>query len=355
MSQQTETKTISHDGLNRTYTIHTPSGYEVSDMPFPLLFCFHGFTSNANNIMAYSRFNQIAEANDFIVVYPQGSLFSGLTHWNVGGFTEGSDVDDVGFINTLLDTLKSEYYLDTERIYSTGMSNGGYMSFLLACQMSERIAAIASVTGSMTPLTYDECNPQRPVPVMQIHGDADAVVPFEGANFSKSIQEVLDYWIDHNECNTEGEVTDLPDTNTADGSTVSNTFHDNGLECTAVNHFTVHGGDHDWPGAWGNRDINASQEVWDFVSQYNLGGLIGCLIDTEDIAEAQTLNIYPNPTQDFIELEGSDAKVYSIFDKQGIRVKQGEARVKLDVTTLNSGLYFLEIDGAVEKFVKAGH
>ena len=98
--------------------------------------------------MAYTGFNDIASEENFIVVYPQGSYFNGTTHWNVGGWTLGSSVDDVAFIDFLIDAISEDYLIDSERIYSTGMSNGGYMSFLLACQLSERIAAIASGAGS---------------------------------------------------------------------------------------------------------------------------------------------------------------------------------------------------------------
>ena len=327
-------------------------------MPLPLLFCFHGFTSSADVIMAYSRFNAIAEANDFIVVYPQGTLFSGIaSHWNVGGFTDGSTVDDVGFVDALLTDLLDTYHIDSARVYSTGMSNGGFMSFLLACQLSDKIAAVASVTGSMTPQTMDECDAQRPISVLQIHGDADAVVPYSGESFSRPIPEVLNFWIDHNACSTEGVVTDVPDSNTTDGTTVSQTVFEDGSQCTSVHHFTVQGGDHSWPGAWGNQDINASQEVWNFVSQFDLNGRINCLTHTENISSSAEFNIFPNPVSDFIYLENngevSGADGYSIFDWRGRRVKQGQARVKIDVSDLSEGLYYMKMGDQIRKFLKS--
>ncbi len=153
-SQQTLSKSIIHDNLERDYIIHIPSTYSFND-PIPLVFCFHGYGGNANSIMSYTSFNYISDTASFIVVYPQGTLLQGTSHWNVGGWTSGSNIDDVGFINSLLDSLSQHYNIDDTRIYSTGMSNGGYMSFLLACQLSDRIAAIASVTGSMTIQTYN--------------------------------------------------------------------------------------------------------------------------------------------------------------------------------------------------------
>ena len=354
MSQVTLTETIEHDGLTRSYNIYIPSGYEFSDQKFPLLFCFHGFTSSADVIMAYSGFNALAEENEFIVVYPQGTLFSGLAHWNVGGFTEGSTVDDIGFVDVLLDDLMDNYQLDEERIYSTGMSNGGYMSFLLACQLSDRIAAIASVTGSMTIETYNDCNPMRPVPVLQIHGDADDVVAYDGLPFSKAIPEVLDYWVANNECETTAMTMELEDINTTDNSTVSTLDFPNGLQCTSVNHFRVHGGGHTWPGVWGNLDISASDEVWNFVSQYNLNGLIGCTTATEEAEDIMpTLKIYPNPSADFININSTQAQSYFIYNKAGQVIISGQAKNKIDISQLEAGLYFLEIDGQLQKLIKA--
>ena len=148
LAQQTINESITHGGLQRDYIIHIPSSYNVNT-PIPLVFCFHGYGSNASTNMSYTNFNYISDTAGFIVVYPQGTLLQGTTHWNVGGWTTASTIDDVGFTASLLDSISNAYTIDDTRVYSTGMSNGGYMSFLLACQLSNRIAAIASVTGSM--------------------------------------------------------------------------------------------------------------------------------------------------------------------------------------------------------------
>ena len=149
-SQQTITATLTHDSIDREYILYVPANY-TGDTPVPLVFNFHGFTSNAGEQMAYGDFRPIADTAGFILVHPEGTLFNGSTHFNVGGFTAGSTVDDVGFTEAMIDTISAEYNINAERVYSTGMSNGGFMSFLLACQLSDKIAAIASVTGSMTP------------------------------------------------------------------------------------------------------------------------------------------------------------------------------------------------------------
>jgi polyhydroxybutyrate depolymerase len=272
--QQTLNKSIIHDNMQRDYIIHIPSSYNVNT-PIPLVFCFHGYTSNGSTIMSYTNFNYISDTAGFIVAYPQGTLLQGTTHWNVGGWTTGSTTDDVGFSISLLDSISNEYNIDDTRVYSTGMSNGGYMSFLLACQASDKIAAIASVTGSMTPQTYNACNPQHPTPILQIHGTSDQTVPYIGdPTWTESIDDVLQYWADYNNCNLIAETTIIPDLVLGDWSTAEHIVFDGGDNSITTEHFRIYGGDHDWPGVWGNMDIHASAEVWKFFSRYDINGLI---------------------------------------------------------------------------------
>ena len=126
LGQQTLNQSIMHDNLQRDYIIHIPASYD-NNFPIPLVLCFHGYGGSASGI-SYANFNYISDTANFIVVYPQGTLLQGTSHWNVGGWTLGSNTDDVGFISSLLDSLSDQYNIDQTRIYSTGMSNGGYIS-----------------------------------------------------------------------------------------------------------------------------------------------------------------------------------------------------------------------------------
>ena len=185
-SQQTITASITHGGLQRDYILYVPANY-TGTTAVPLLFNFHGYTSNATEQMWYGDFRAIADTAGFLIVHPEGKLDgSGNTHFNVGW--GGSSINDVGFTSALIDSLLLDYSIDEDRVYSTGMSNGGFMSYQLACELSDRIAAIASVTGSMNMGWFNSCNPNHPMPIMEIHGTADGNVPYA------TIPSIMDFW-----------------------------------------------------------------------------------------------------------------------------------------------------------------
>ena len=267
-SGSTFTCLIEHDNIIRQFYIYLGSSY-VSNSP--VLFSLHGYTSRALWNMNYTGFQSIADEFGFIVVYPQGTLLpaTGQTHWNVGGWTTSSITDDVGFLNEVIDFLDDEYSINLKKIYSTGMSNGGYMSYKLACDLSSRIAAVVSVTGSMTVETVEGCNPSHPTSIAQIHGLEDSVVSYYGNAFSKPIEEVMDYWVDHNNCSSEPNTSDI-------GGSNGGGIHDVYSGCdnqTSVELFLMTNMGHDWP-TINDHDLQASTTIWDFLSKYDIDGLI---------------------------------------------------------------------------------
>ena len=273
--QSVTTHTLRHGGLEREYLLYVPAAYDGS-AAVPLLFNFHGYTSNARDQLGYGNFRPLADTANFIVVAPQGTKLEGRTHWNVGGWTYQSTVDDVGFTAALLDQLTEEYNVDERRVYATGMSNGGYMSFLLACQLSDRFAAVASVTGAMTPQTYAACAPTHPTPVLQVHSTSDPVVPFTGAIWSTPIDTVLKYWVTFNELPADPVRRSLPDADPSDGSTVEHFRYADPARPVAVEHYRITNGGHTWPGTpfraqpGVNRDFDATEVIWAFLSGYAL-------------------------------------------------------------------------------------
>ena len=209
----------------------------------------------------------VAEANNFILVYPQGSLLNGFSHWNAcpPGGDNKSDIDDVGFIETLIYGLLSDYNIDMERIYVAGYSNGGMMAYGLAHYKSNLIAAVASVSGSMLDCTGPT---NHPMPIIHLHGTADEVLPYNGGNEFSSAQSTLDYWINFNNTTT----TPTVNTDNSGGMTIEHYIYDQGDSSVSVEHYKYIGGNHVWFNTT-YQGKNTAELVWEFVSKYDINGL----------------------------------------------------------------------------------
>lgn len=363
-AQQTRDETLTHRGTQRAYTVYVPASYD-GQSPVPLMFNFHGFQQSAALQMNNGDMRAIADTAGFILVYPQGSLLGGATHWNVGSWTANSTEDDLGFTEAMIDTLAAAYNLDLDRVYSAGYSNGGYFSFELACKLSDRIAAVGSVAGSMSTETYTACNPTHPMPVIQIHGTADFVVRYTGGApvGSKSIDEVLGYWAAHNRTDLTPTITALPDLNAADGSTVEHHAYEHGDLGTAVQHYKIDGGGHDWPTVGAdpsqvNVDISASQLIWDFVAQYDLNGLIESPTATAaPVPVPEEIRVFPNPTSAALTVRGDlrterPFRVYSVVGQVVLTGAVGAGQRRIDLSPLAPGVYLLQVGSQTRKVVK---
>jgi len=347
-----------HGGITRTYDVYVPAIYNGSQA-VPLVFNLHGYTSNAAQQAIYGNFKPIADTANFILVHPNGSIQPGTTNtqfWNVGQV--GSTVDDVDFLETLIDTISAHYNIKQSRIYSAGMSNGGIMVYLLACQ-SNRFTAIASVTGTMSLPMYTGCNPTRPIPTMEIHGTADNTVPYNGSALLQAIPDVVSLWVTKNNCNPVPDSTNVPNINTTDGATAVHYLYTGGTGGNTVEHYKVVGGGHSWPGApvvidVTCMDFNASKEIWRFFSQYE-----NTVAGIEENA-TPNWNLWPNPAANQIFIQTTADKPVqqlTIRDVLGRTVLQyaGNNITSADITTLKPGNYLVEIRGkdftAVKKLV----
>jgi len=346
------------DGINRSYIVYVPQERSGS-APFPLMIVLHGFTQTGQTIMNYSDFNTYAELYGFVAVYPNGVGNS----WNVG-VGGGSTANDVGFLSALIDTLNQQIGIDLNRVYACGFSNGGFMSYRLACELSDRIAAIGPVAGVMVNAAYDACAPGKAVPVIHIHGTSDFVVSYNGTSANKSVSAVLDLWTQNNECVPEPEVVDLPDL-VQEGSTVQQYTWSPCLANTEVVHLKVNGGGHTWPGAIGNsgigntnQDIIASEEIWKFVSRFNLDGLTG-LQQTRD--QKQQLQLFPNPATDGKTLvtlpAGKESANIHLTNLQGLSLKEWTVElrhetIELSLHGLKTGVYILHVQSGRQRFVE---
>ncbi len=356
--QQTINSTIMHNGINREFILYVPANYTGNEA-VPLLFNFHGYTSNATQQMWYGDFRPIADTAGFLIVHPEGTVDnSGNTHFNVGW--GGSTVDDVDFTRVMIESLANTYNIDTTRVYSTGMSNGGFMSFKLACELSDYIAAIGSVTGSMTLGSPSNCSATNPVPVMQIHGTSDGTVDYNGTIFSEPVPAAVDFWTNFNNCTTTPVIENVPDIDPSDGTTVEKFTYSNGDNCSEVIHFKVANGGHTWPGtafstAGTNQDMDASLEVWKFVSQYDINGKMGCATIGINETASSNLVMYPNPARSHVTIKGlNQASKFELFSILGERVLDGEiskASNSIHVADLQKGMYFLKVEGEVFELV----
>ncbi len=356
-AQQTINASITHDGIQRNYILYIPEIYD-GNTAVPLILNFHGFGSNAAQQMFYGDFRDIADTEGFLLVHPEGTTFIGNQFWNVGFPGISSTIDDVGFTEALIDELATLYAIDLDRVYATGMSNGGFMSFLLACQLSEKIAAVASVTGSMTQDTFDDCNAQRPTPVLQIHGTEDDVVLYNGNTLSIPIADVISYWVDYNNCETTPTTTTFPDIDPSDGSTIEHSVYEDGDNGITTEHMKVIGGGHTWPGSvintgGTNQDIDASMEIWLFFSRFDINGPLS----TDDFENNQ-VTIYPNPTQSKINLSLNYAKEvhYKLFSPLGKQLMTGtitSSNQEIDISHLPSNIYFLKVGNQFHKVLKS--
>ena len=280
LSQQLINENIFYDGNNREYIIYIPQSYSPS-ISSPILFAFHGGNGYAIDFMNYEAdLRSISDTAGFILVYPQA-----LEDPNDGNSTnwlhkEPTNHKDIFFIETLIDTISSEYNIDLNRIYACGYSLGGMFSYELACQLNHKIAAIASVAGATFYGAFANCNITHPTAVLTINGTLDGTHPYNGfPNVYFSIPDINNFWINNNNTDVTPIITQIPNINVSDGSTVERYSWQNGNGCVSIEELKIINGDHDWPSPlsfWANQDIDAGVEVWSFVSKFDMMGLIGC-------------------------------------------------------------------------------
>lgn len=348
-AQTTISDSIFHNGDYRTYRLYVPSIYSGSNST-PLVLNLHGYGSNNQEQIVYGDFRPIADTANFLILLPQGlpMPLTGSTHWNAG---YGSGIEDIDFIDNLLDSIALDYNLDQNRIYSTGMSNGGFMSLTLAGELSNRIAAVASVTGTMTINQIPVNTVTEPVPVMQIHGTQDGTVNYNGTAQFLSVDSVLSYWVNHNNCNATPVVTAIANSSTSDGCTAERFDYLNGDNGAEVVHYKVINGGHTWPGSSinigvTNQDFNASIEIWKFFRQFNKETLLKVEELTNNNNWLTVLS--QNPTKDFLSIKTASNDVYriSIYNLEGKRIAQIENNIgdsTIDLTTFRNGIYILNV------------
>lgn len=204
--------TFDFEGTTREYDLFTPANYDEST---PLIFVLHGYTSTKTSIRLYTGFNKIAEEEGFAVVYPQGLKYNSTTHWNAE--LEGTQVNDIGFLTSLAKYLQDEYSFQSNRTFMTGHSNGGFMSYTVACHNDGTFNGFASYAGLMSNTTWNTCTPSTQTSILHIHGTSDNVVPNDGSmsmlggfGGAPDILTMLEFWTDYNNLQNEN-ITNIND------------------------------------------------------------------------------------------------------------------------------------------------
>jgi polyhydroxybutyrate depolymerase len=259
------------NGITRTYVLYVPSGYDAAKGAH-LVIALHGGGSQGGGMRAMSKFDALAEQENFIVVYPDALV----RNWNDDRVSEKlrSDADDVAFISALIDHLAQSYRI--QNVFATGISNGGFMTFRLACELPDKITAFAAVAATMP--ADGVWKPRRPVPILVLNGTADRIVPYSGGQVMGgrgailSTETTMALWAANNGCSGDPVETLLPHLNPRDKTQVYVRSYPNGRAPVVL--YRIENGGHNWPGGpqilpirmIGRvaRDINATQVIWDF-------------------------------------------------------------------------------------------
>jgi polyhydroxybutyrate depolymerase len=270
-------RSLISEGAPRAYWIHVPPGYDASK-PTPVVMVLHSALMNGVSMARFCGMNEKADQAGFIAVYPNGTGPTPLfKYWDAGG-VKVRDSDDVGFIARVIDDLETVVHVDRKRVFATGMSNGGMMCYRLAAELSDRIAAIAAVAGTMA---IEDCCPARPVPVLHIHGTRDGLVLYNGPDERipknlkfLSVDDTVRTWAKLDGCPPTPAVDLLP--SLKDCIPIRRTIYGPGADGAEVVLYSIEGGGHTWPGrdpqlfflGKSTMDVSANDLIWEFFQKH---------------------------------------------------------------------------------------
>lgn len=260
----------------RTYLLYVPDSYNHRE-PAPLVIALHGYGSKPSDIQFTSRWNELADKEGFLVAYPAADFSP--KRWRASASISSMEDPqrDVQFISDLIDNLEVKYNINPDRIYVNGISQGGGMTYVIACGLADRVAAVGSVAGAYS-YPLEQCAPSRPIPVIAFHGDADAIVPYHGGGYGGYNISFLPapswavWWAEHNQCAASKAV--------AQASEINRTDYQDCSQGAEVVFYTIQGGGHTWPGdpsstdspEWGytTHQIDATRLMWEFFNAHPL-------------------------------------------------------------------------------------
>ena len=371
-----EIKTTTWNGVERRYLEYVPATYDANT-PSPVLFCLHGLGQDCQEVFDQSHFNEIADEKGWLLVYPEamdyaidiptvGSYDFGNA-WAAGvtitvtftiygmpisyDFTLNGTVDDSGFLNSLIDEMGSNYNIDADSVFFTGVSLGGFMCHRMAIEHGERINGIASVSG-LVGTDMKNLTPTANVNVLEVFGTADENIDYENGTVERMgfgpfvvglpAEQTTEYWRSFNNCNEEAIFEPYPDSQN-DGLTFEMYSYLNGDNGSRVSFLKVNNGIHTWYSG-SNYDVDYETEIYRFFTN---------TLDVTDVAEktCETVSVYPNPATDFIQLNLEEDAEVTIYNAMGAKVLQCVSDTKIDVSSLANGIYFIQAGESKAKFV----
>ena len=335
------THSFTHFDTTRTYKTYTPATY-TGQNAWPVIINFHGYTHTADLHMNYTVMNVDADTAEFLVVYPQGLVVTDLIWgdsdygWNVpGAYSAGHN--DISFTEELINDIKSNYNVDSSRIHVTGFSTGAEMVFYLGCVLADKVASVAGVSGGLYYHHLDSLQPSRPISALVIFGTDDPWFPEAGDQNYPPIAATPSFFAHANGCISDSLVTDLPNINTEDSSTVTLITYQNCEAETEVLFYRINNGKHRWPGVTtpglSNRDISANDEIMKFF-QANPHPTGAVQIDDHDfsgIAEPSLYENHPNPfnptttiNYDLPEISNVNITIYDVTGREVVTLENEE-------------------------------
>jgi polyhydroxybutyrate depolymerase len=278
---QAQEATPDADFAARTYELFVPESYDAN-IPIPLVMVLHGASGSGARSQVWLGFDELAEAENFIVVYPDG-LYN---NWDFGSGVPTPDgpmqVDDVGYLTGVVHELEADYNIDPARVFVTGMSNGALMAYRLGCEAPDTFKAVAGVAAGVFTMAVQNCD--QPIPVLFMQGSADPILIWDGMIIDDeyvglSAADSLSFWAQLNGCNTQTDAviqTDIADTDQEDSSAVKQISMTDCDDGTQVQFYAVVGGGHTWPGhpfdvelelGALNMDMDATRVIWDWFKE----------------------------------------------------------------------------------------
>lgn len=325
----------------RTFKVHLPSNYDAKKQ-YPLVINLHGLNSNATQQELLSQFNNVANTHQFIVVYPNAKGGSWVINTN-------SDVD---FISQLIDTVRKNYSCNT-CLFAMGMSQGGFLTYKLACSLPQKLKAIGVVSGNISQNLQNNCTISGGLPILHFHGTSDPLVGFNGTIGIPSVPNTINWLVNQNKCNTTPTITNLPNTNMADSTTAESYSYSNGTNGSSVTFYKINKGGHTWPGGipipifgFTSMDINASELMGTFFSKHCTSANHLSIVIKENISA------FPNPFTSRISIKNATgSEIYTLHTMLGKRVFTGENIEQQDFSLFAQGIYALTVKNATGQHI----